>query len=201
MPTPVQLLDKNGNPVGVDEVAGQTVTKGGRRSQFIAAGYADTDIVHMDVQNIQAQTAFMLIDLSDIVNWPHTDTGYITIEYIIIEIDPDANFVGEVKLGFLSNVDATNGDFNQVLDVDMVRKADLLVETIDFGTHGMDLEKAHWFGPVTADSTLFQTDVNLLGPDGNTSYPSGNGDLVMIIERTAGAVDVSLSIGYETSKL
>lgn len=197
MSTPVTLLDKNGNPIGVEEVAGQTINKGGRRSQFVAAGYADTDIIHIDVQNIILTQAFMLVDLSDTVNWPHSNTGYINIEYIILEIDPDDSFVGEVKLGFLSNVDATNGDFHQVIDIDMIRKSDLLVEVVDFGSHGMDLELSHWFGPTTANSTRFRTGVNLLGPDGNTSYPSGNGDLVMLIERTGGAVDVSMTIGYE----
>ena len=201
MPYIFYLADKIGNPVGIDEVAGQTITRGGRRSQFVATGYGDTDIVHIDVQNIVTQTAFMLIDLSDTVNWPHANTGYINIEYIILEIDPDGSYVGEVKLGFLSNVGATNGDFHQIIDLDMVRKADLLVEVIDFGAHGMDLEKSHWFGPTTANSLLFQTDVNLLGPDGNTSYPSGDGDLVMIIERAGGAVDVSMTIGYETSTI
>ncbi|KKM11737.1 hypothetical protein LCGC14_1720660 [marine sediment metagenome] len=50
------------------------------------------------------------------------------------------------------------------------------------------------------NSTLFQTDVNLGGPDdpSTTTYPSGNGDLVMLIEQTAGAVDVSVTMIYET---
>lgn len=70
--------------------------------------------------------------------------------------------------------------------------------SVTISAPGMDLETNHWFGPTTADSTLFQTDVNLLGPDGNISFPSGAGDLVVIVERTAGAVDVSITLGYET---
>ena len=177
---------------------GDLITKDGRTSQFVVLGFTDTDIVHIDIQNVQAQKAAMLVDLSDITNWPHTNTGHIIIEYIILEVDPDANFLGEVKFGFLSSVDVENGDFNQILDIDMARKSDLLVETLDFGSHGIDLRANHWFGPTTANSTLFQTDVNLLGPDGATSYPSGNGDFAMIIERSAGAVDVSVTVGYET---
>ena len=178
--------------------SGDLIDKDNRKSQFVVSGFTDTAIVHADVMNIQAQKAVMLIDLSDTTNWPHTNTEHIVIEYIIVEVDPDGSYVGEVKFGFLSNVNATNGDFHQVIDVDMARKADLLVETLDFGSHGLDLRTNHWFGPTTADSLLFQTDVNLLGPDGNTSYPSGDGDFVLLIERTAGAVDVSLTIGYET---
>ena len=45
--------------------------------------------------------------------------------------------------------------------------------------------------------SVFQTDVNLDGPDGNNSFPSGNGDLVMLVEVSAGTVDVSITLGYE----
>lgn len=179
---------------------GDLITKDGRTSQYVASGFTETHTVHMDVQNVQAQTAYMVIDLSDTTNWAHSNTGHINIEYIIIEVDPDSSYLGEVKLGFLSNVDATNGDFNQILDIDMARQSALLVENLEFGSHGLDCQTDHHFGPITANSTLFQTDVNLGGPDDptTTTYPSGAGDLVMLIERSAGAVDVSLTIGYET---
>jgi hypothetical protein len=219
-PYPIEIVTKkNGNTLGdianplvtsgtVEEfnataitqlatLNGDLITKDGRISQSVVMGFTNTFSVHIDVQNISAQTAFMLIDLSDTTNWPHTETGHVNLEYIVLEVDPDASYLGEVKLGFLTNVDGTNGDFNQVFDVDMAKKSDLLVETINFGSHGMDLEITHWFGPTIANSTLFQTDVNLLGPDGATSYPSGDGDLVMLVERSAGTVDISVTMGYE----
>ena len=178
---------------------GDLVTEDGRVSQYVAFGFTDTEVVHMDVQNITAaSTGFMLIDLSDTTNWAHTNTGHIVLEYMIIEVDPDSNFVGEVQFGFLSDVDATDGDCHQILDVDLRRKADLIVEVIDFGSHGIHLQTAHWFGPTVANSTLFQTDVNIEGPDGATSYPSGAGDFVFVVSRSAGAVDVSITLGYET---
>ena len=176
---------------------GDTVTKDGRTSQYVASGFTETTTVHLDTQAVAAQEAFMLIDLSDTTNWPHSATGHINLEYLIIEVDPDASYFGEVKIGFLSNVDGDNGDFNQVMDVDMVKKSDLIIEVINFGSHGLDCETSHHFGPITANSLLFQTDVNLEGPSGATSYPSGDGDLVMLIERSAGTVDVSITLGYE----
>ena len=180
---------------------GDTVTKDGRTSQFVASGFTNTFTVHLDVQAVAVQTAYSLIDLSDTATWPHTDTGHINLEYIIIEVDPDSTYLGEIKFGFLTNVDATNGDFNQILDIDMARKSDLLVETMNFGTHGLDGETTNHFGPILLNSTLFQTDVNLGGPDDPTTltYPSGANDLVMLIERSAGSVDVSVTLGYETA--
>ena len=191
--------------VGTDEAgtyrnAGM-VNSSGKTSSFVAMGFTNTFTVHMDVSTAHTLIAYSLIDLSDTTNWPHTNTTEIVIEYIILEVDPDSNFVGEVKLGFLTNVDATNGDFNQFLDVDMRRKADLFSEVIDFGSHGLHCKTDSHFGPVSANSTLFQTDVNLGGPDdpGTTTYPSGAGDLVMIVDGDGtNTVNVSITIGYET---
>lgn len=170
----------------------------GRVSQFTAAGFTNTFTIHVDFQSISAQTAFMLIDISDTTAWPHSKTTHCVLEYMILEVDPDTNYLGEVKIGFLSNVDATNGDFNQLFDIDLAKKSDLIVENINFGSHGLHCEADHHFGPILANSTLFQTDVNLEGPDNATSYPSGNDDLVLLVERSAGSVDVSLTLGYET---
>lgn len=178
------------------------VNKYGRTSTFVAFGYSDTQTIHLDVGTSSTLIAYMLIDLSNTAVWKHTNTGEIIIEYIIIEVDPDTNFVGEIKIGFLTNVDATNGDFNQIIDVDMARKADIFSEVIDFGSHGLHCSTSSHFGPMIANSTLFQTDVNLGGPDdpSTITYPSGNGDLVMIIDGDGtNTVDVSITIGYETS--
>ena len=175
------------------------VTKDGRTSLFTADGYTDSFTVHMDNGEISAQTAQMIIDISDTTNWPHTNTGHVNIEWIIIEADPDTAFLGEVKVGFLTNVDGTNGDFNQVIDIDMAKKSDLVIENMDFGSHGIDMEANHHFGPILANSTLFSTATNLKGPDGTTTFPSGNGDVVLLVERSAGTVDVSITIGYETA--
>jgi hypothetical protein len=177
------------------------VNSSGKTAQYVAMGYSNTFTVHMDVSTDSTLIAYSLIDISDTTNWPHTNTSEIVIEYIIIEVDPDTNFAGEVKLGFLTNVDGTNGDFNQILDIDMRRKADLFAETIDFGSHGFHCKAASHFGPITANSTLFQTDVNLGGPDDptTTAYPSGDGDLVMIVDGDGtNFVNVSTTIGYET---
>lgn len=181
---------------------GDTITKDGRTSQYVAAGFTETETVHLDAETSSTLIAYMLIDISDTSNWNHTNTGHINIEYILIEVDPDTNFIGEVKIGFLENVDADNGDFYTIIDIDMRRKSALLVENLNFGSHGLDCESDHHFGPIIVNSTLFQTDVNLGGPDNPAAltYPSGASDLVMIIDGDGtNTVDVSITIGYETA--
>ena len=178
------------------------VSINGKTSLYTVNGFTNTDSIHLDVSlATTTTTAYMLIDLSDTTNWKHTNTGGIVIEYIILEVDPGTTFSGQVKLGYLSNVDATNGDVTTIFNVDMRRSASLLVENLNFGSHGLRCSSNTHFGPTESDSTLFQTDVNLEGPDGNSSYPSGDGDVVMIISGANtgnGAVNVSVTIGYET---
>ena len=178
---------------------GNIVTIHGRNSQYTVLGFADAQSVHLDTGSVATQTAFMLVDISDTTNWKHTNTDHLIIDHILIEVDPDSSFLGEIKVGFLTNVGATDGDFNQIIDFDMVKKSDLAIEDLTFGG-GFHCQTTTHFGPVMADSTLFQTDVNLGGPDdpSTLTYPSGNGDLVMIVERSAGTVYVSITMIYET---
>jgi hypothetical protein len=184
------------------QFGGDLVTKDGVTSQYVVSGFTDTYTMHLNTGSVSAETAFMLIDISNPGSvWGHTAAGHINLEYIILDVDPDSNFRGEVKLGFLENVDATNGDFYQIIDIDMQKSAAITLEVINFGSHGFDCESNHHFGPITANSTLFQTDVNLGGPDdpSTITYPSGAGDLVLLLTNiTANAVDVAVTIGYET---
>lgn len=178
-----------------DEVA--AVKRHGRVSIYTADGYSDTQTIHLDTGDVSAQTGFMLVDVSDTTNWKHTNTDHVIIRQAILQIDPDTNFRGEIKIGFLSAVDGTNGDFNVIFDLDMEQKSDLLLLDLGF-SGGFHCQSSTHFGPKDANSTLFQTDVSLAGPDGATSYPSGDGDLCMLVERSAGTVHASITIIYET---
>ena len=179
--------------------SGDLVTRHSRSSQYVVPGFADTQTIHLDTGSVATQTAFMLVDISDTTNWKHTGTDHVIVDHILIEVDPDASYLGEIKIGFLTNVDATDGDFNQIIDFDMAKKSDLAIEDLDFGS-GFHCQVSSHFGPIIANSTLFQTDVDLGGPDdpATITYPSGDGDLVMLVERSAGAADVSVTLVYET---
>jgi len=187
----VQIIGPTNGPVNVENHAGVA-------SIYTVPGNHFLEWVHFDADNIGADTACMLVDLSDNVNWPHTETGFVHLSYVKIMVNPDTNFTGDIKLGFLSAVDADNGDLNILHNIHMEQDKVTLVETIDVIRSQIHCELAHWFGPTDADVALFQTDVNLLGPDGTTAFPSGDGDLVLRIEQTAGNVDVGVDIGYTT---
>jgi hypothetical protein len=189
---------------GVEKTTGVTTnvnveTYEGTTSLLTTPGQHANFAIHLDAQGIAAEQGFMLIDLSDTTNWPHTNTGHIDIEYINIQVDGSTAYRGDVRIGWLENVDATNGDLNVLHTWHFDQAAGVLVDSLSFGQAGhFHAETDNWFGPTEANETLWQTDVNLQGPDGNTSYPSGDGDLVMKVERTAGTVDVSMLVGYST---
>ncbi len=157
--------------------------------------------IHLDAQAISADQGFMLIDLSDTSNWPHTNTGHIVLEQIIVNssISSTPPFVGEIEFGFLSDVNDTNGDLNVIGKFHLDRGNIGPGGPFDFSIYGMDLELDKWFGPKNANDVTWQTDVNLDGPDGATSYPSGDGDFVMhIVNITGGTIDVGVTVFYTT---
>ncbi len=176
-----------------------TETAEGQTSLHSVPGHVDIEVVHIDVdQSATSTTGYMVIDLSDTTNWPHATTGHIDIAYIKINVNPTATFVGDIELGFLTNVDGTNGDFNGIMEWHLDKKQDSINEFMNFGAFEMSLESAHWFGPIDANETIWQTDVDLAGPDGNASFPSGAGDLVMKVTATTSDVAVGLTVGYRT---
>ena len=181
---------------GYDAPITTSLSEGEVSAHFIP-GHVDIEVIHLDFENLSASQDFMLIDLSDTTNWPHTTTGHIDIAHILINIAPSTSFAGDLEIGFLTNVDATNGDFNGVIELHMDQKVDPFTFAQNYGAFEMSMETAHFFGPVDANDTAFQTDVSITGPDGNT-FPSGNGDLVLRITRTAGNVSGSITLGYRT---
>lgn len=179
--------------------AGTFIDRHGRESQSVVDGYADTVTMHLETGDVSAaSTAFMLIDISDTTNWKHSKTDHIILRNILIQVDPDSSYLGEVKIGFLDNVGATNGELHQIIDFHMARKSALIIENLTW-PGGFHCQNETHFGLHTV-STLYQTDVNLGGPDdaATLTYPSGNGDLVLQVDRTAGEVGVSITIIYET---
>lgn len=204
----IELVD-NGNTsannetvrsVGVTVSNADTVDHEGQKSVRVALGHKPVFGVHLSVQNASGTVGYMLIDLSDTTNWPHTNTDHIILEKIVIQTSQTSSpaFVGDIQFGFLSGVDATNGDFNQIGVLHGDRTTAVGSGQFDFSLFGMDLEADGWFGPVTADDTTWQTDTNLLGPNGATTFPAGNGDFVMKLVSSAGNIDIGVTVIYTT---
>ncbi len=156
--------------------------------------------VAFGVDDISAKAAYVLIDLSDAANYPHTNIGEIHVDWVSITLLGDATATGEVHVGFISAVDADKGTMHAIaaLTIDklegIVHSHDLLTPSAircKLGAHLSGGTELH------TDDTLFQTDTALTATF-DTVIPAV-GDLVLLIDRTAGTFKhTSVIVGYHT---
>jgi len=191
---PVVIQDSTGTN------SADVISYEGDNSLRVAIGYQPTYTVHMDVDAQSGTVGYMLVDLSDTTNWPHSNTGHIVLKQIVIQSSQSSSpaFLGDIEFGFLSSVDADNGDFNRIGVLHGDRATALGGGNFDFSSVGLGLEVDEWFGPTSSNDATFQTDVNLLGPDGTTAYPSGNGDFVCKLVSSAGTISFGVTVIYTT---
>lgn len=173
----------------------------GEKSLRTIIGYQPTYAAHLSVTAASGTVGYMLIDLSDTTNWPHTNTAHIIIKHVIVQSSQSTSpaFLGDLLFGFLGNVDATNGDFYQIGILHGDRGTSLGSGNFDFSIVGLGLETDEWIGPTIANDTTWQTDVNLIGPDGATTHPAGNGDFVCKLVSTAGTLSFGVTVIYTTA--
>ena len=168
----------------------------------IVYGAHHSKITCFDILNVGADTGYHLVDLSDTTNYPHTETGHIDLEWITVNISASKLCQAVIYLGFLSSVDATNGDLNVIKTYHIgqagTNERTQISDTFIQPGAMISCQTSEWFGPTQANDTAWQTDVNLMSPNGVANSGAGNGDLVMKIDWTAGALDVNLVAAYHT---
>ncbi len=170
----------------------------GQNSLRTTFGHKPTFMIHLNAQSISGDTAYVLIDLSGTTDWPHTDTGLIIVEWITINANPSSTFRGDIELGFLTNVDGTDGDFHEIHDLHLEKQGSEIAIAWSHTDHGLALQTSTWYGPINIDDITFQNDVLLIGPSGISSFVSGNGDMVLKITATAGDISIGIAVGYTT---
>ena len=155
--------------------------------------------IHAHAHAVDATTGYMLVDLSDTVHWPHTNTHRILIHNIAIGANPTNTFVGSVAIGFLTDVGTENGNFHIISCTHFIAGGIHIAQTFALpGTQIVCCDGA-WFGPTEVNDTTWQLDTNLIGPDGHALYPAGNYDLVLKVTPTASNCDFSVTIVYTTA--
>lgn len=140
----------------------------------------------------------LLIDLDDVdENWPHkgVSAGHIHILSISTSINVNGTFAGNVSIGYLSDVTATNSRFNPVADYPFNAYLNLAVQSYkDYAFHPIGCKTTDTIGPAET-LTAFQSDVFITIPSAGSIEP-GNGDVVLWIDRGAGNITMSGVIQY-----
>ena len=152
---------------------------------------------------VAADTGYILVDLSDSTNYPHTATGRIRLYSLTLDLEfnTDGTGTGTLMIGVVTEVDGTNGS----VDWFWARDFNLLVDEhydkqLQF-PNGMDLEvdvsgeTSDNLITATVDSgqTTWQTDVILTSPLTGGGV-SGQGDLVVFWNEVADGATINISI-------
>ena len=157
-----------------------------------------------------ADEAFVLVDLSDTTNFPHTEVGKVRLLRIEIDWEADTDGTGILYIGVITEVDATNGTaiwldaIRLHTDLDGTDSTDYRHLVREY--YGLDLEVD------TANDVLYhvatnatqaghvnwQTDVALDSPAGDATSAPGDGDLVAWLDWTAGNVYMTIKTLYWT---
>jgi hypothetical protein len=195
------ITDGNQKTQIVDAAGDIATVNSEGRLDVVQHAHPDSSILHFDVA-LAASTNFTLIDISDTTNYPHVNTGSVHLEWLKIAVDATAAANYEVELGFLENVDATNSDiyiFNHIIGT---RTAGQVKEIFqNFYPNGGRLTSSKLVThDIRLNNATFQTDVNqktTLDPS-TADTPSGDGDLIVIVDINAGEVDLSIDCGYHS---
>ena len=170
-----------------------------QRSIATIPGAFEVFTVTLHGETIVATTGYMLIDISDTVTWPHTNTDRIFLHHLNYSLNPTNIFAGAIEIGFLTDVDTANGDFHILAGTHFIAGAIQLAQVFGLTNGQVCCCEAQWFGPTDANDPLWQSNLDIEGPDGNVAYPSGHHDLVLKLTRTAGQCDFSITLGYTTA--
>lgn len=151
--------------------------------------------VTLHIDNLAAVGTYHLVDLSDFATYPHPDPSSdtdIIVRSVKVEINGNTAFRGDIHIGYLSDVDADNGNFEHLMGWHF----DLRELTVsEFLRYPAGLAKSGLTNHNLTDDVRFQTDENLTA--GLTTSPAGNNDLVLLVDLTAGNVDFEIVLEYD----
>lgn len=164
--------------------------------------HPDVVNVHFSTEDNDASENFVVIDLDDLVNYPHFNDTALDIDNIQVSIDTSTNADYEIEIGFLQNVNGTDGEFVEVFRTSGKNSKGATVNSGRLFSGGAGLMRSDkWLSSNVELSTDFANTVNLASTiDVNTLNTNpDNGDLVMKIARgNVDALDVALTISYKS---
>lgn len=196
------VLAEGNNVIGIIKIGDGTDTLDllsmeGIISLRTITGLNDDFHISLRANNISATTGYILIDLSDTVVFPHTNTDHIVLTFMSVSLNPGSGFAGDVCIGYISRIDGTNSDIRILREFHMDRAEGNinLFEEYNSAHFGTKPDRA-LLDELTNQSSFNTGNTNTI-PGGGTATPAV-GDLVMLLTRASGAIDIGISIGYRT---
>lgn len=153
--------------------------------------------------DIDADTAYLLIDLSDTTLWPHSDTATVLLEGYRLQGTVSGAHEWHLSLGVVTENDATNGT------------AEFIAQRMLISVSGAFDSNYHWASPLdmwveddsllyvstnmTETTTTWQNDVGITATVNVTGLVAA-GDIVLLVDEiTSGStVDFGICVEYDT---
>lgn len=188
---------------------------GNKNFDAYVMGHGDAVGITFVKAALAASEAFSLIDLSDIANFQHTEIGKIRLYTldVIAEVESDGVGTWIIYIGVVVEVDDTDGTAQWIAVLPLETYVNPDDDQINKHWHfewagGLDLEvdsandtlANHLTNSSEAANAHWQDDANLDSPAGDTTSPSGDGDLVMLCDETAdgSTLDITVIAQYAT---
>jgi len=157
------------------------------------------DSISFGKEGIAATTGYVLIDLNDIVNYPHVYVHHIGIDWIILAGLADSSAVGHYDIGFINRIDGVNSDWYSVLHGHFDKKEQKFKAALNFTPQSLVcIPDKHLSGGVmklTNDAT-FNNGGTVEGVYGNPTPAVG--DIVLKVAVSAGSGNLAVVIGYHS---
>ena len=148
---------------------------------------------------VAATTGYVLVDLSDSTNYPHTETGRVDIDWIIMDYLGDNACVGSIEVGFIASITSSNADWHSLAKAHLDKKETERPIQINFNPQHIVCTTAEHLSGGTMfhnDDTTFQDDTALAATYATASPAAG--DLICKVTLSAGSLGFAVTIGYHT---
>lgn len=179
---------------------------GADKTVFVKYSYA--------VAAANISTSTIVIDKSDITNWPHTKPDHISVVGIDLDVDKVAAATATVKLGVVNHVNASTGSVTWFWARNFglnVSNTDTKITEIYYPLSiktKVEVQSGNTDGvtpfllsdDTTSGSTIFQNDVLLTATSGTDVAPS-EGDIVMQVNGGgSNTLTIDLHLWYYTDR-
>lgn len=174
------------------------------RADVVQHSHIDNSLIQLSVSSIGGTTErYIMVDLSDITSFfNHKNTNYLHLENLSVNVDAAANAAYTLSLGFLENVDASNGDFFEVKGISGTKATgtskDIFVPWYPNGPRCRSQSVVT--NNITRNNSAYQTDTGLptvTDPTTRSTAP-GNNDLVLEVTVTAQSIAFGIDFSYHS---
>ena len=168
---------------------------------------------YLHVDSISASANYVLVDLSDTTNFPHSETANLFLKKLILDTETIDDGEYNLYVGVITENDSEDGSVSWLHTFHLTTSEEgadgtrRIAETVDFCPGGDprgislivsgDALSSIVTNKTQADSPFWKNDTSRTSPAGS-SIP-GVGDLVVFLEEiSAGAIEFGLSALYST---